>query len=101
MDYSISPTSPYTLSGVPVVIKHLATTRMAKASSDHLQLELPFPALDAIQMDSFIDIENRMCDLKGLGTIEVRIASHVAHPFPFHSPNQVIEEYHSHRTQVL
>src|SRR6266487_570364 len=61
MDHTIWQTSAYSTSSVPVVIKHLTTTRKAKASADYSKLTCPLPALDADQMDSFIDVGNRMC----------------------------------------
>lgn len=55
--------------GVPVVISHLATTRKAKAAAG--DCSIPPPALDARQMDTFIDLGNRLSDLESLQPVEV------------------------------
>jgi hypothetical protein len=53
--------SPYSFSRIPVIIRKLATTRHAADASVTSEESLVRPALDAIQMDSFID--RQICDV--------------------------------------
>ena len=71
MGCSVWTQSGASKSSVPVVTRHLATTKKAKQSADLAKLTCPLPALNAEQMDSFIDIGNRMCDLECLQPLEV------------------------------
>jgi hypothetical protein len=59
----------YSRRGVPVVITRLATTRGAAQETTGSLAVLP--ALDASQMDSFIDVGARMRKLEGLPTRDV------------------------------
>ena len=72
MDNRILSNSNYSVTGCPVVVKHLATTRTALALAESLNQPYPLPGLDDIQMDKFIDISNRMCDLQKLHRCEVK-----------------------------
>lgn len=72
MDNRIVPHSSFSVTGVPVVIKHLATTRTALALAESLNQRFPLPGLDEIQMDGFIDVSNRMHDLRELHQSEVK-----------------------------
>jgi hypothetical protein len=47
---------------VPIVIRHLATTRRAQAAAADSSISIT-SALDARQLDSFIDISSRLSDL--------------------------------------
>jgi hypothetical protein len=71
MDNRIVSNSRFSITGVPVVVKHLATTHAALALAESLNQRFPLPGLDDIQMDSFIDVSNRMCDLQELHRSEV------------------------------
>jgi hypothetical protein len=72
MDNRIVPNSSFSVTGVPVAVKHLATTRTALALAESLNQGFPLPGLDDIQMDSFIDVSNRMRDLQELHRSEVK-----------------------------
>jgi hypothetical protein len=72
MDNRIIPNSTFSVTGVLVVVKHLATTRTALAVAESLNQRFPLPGLDDIQMDSFIDVSNRMHDLQELHRSEVK-----------------------------
>jgi hypothetical protein len=72
MDNRIASNSNFSATGVPVVVKHLATTRTALALAESLNQRFPLPGLDDIQMDGFIDVSNRMIDLQELHRNEVK-----------------------------
>jgi hypothetical protein len=72
MDNWIVSNSSFSITGVPVVVKHLATTRTALAHAESLNQRFPLPGLDDIQMDSFIDVSNRMRHLQELRRSEVK-----------------------------
>jgi hypothetical protein len=72
MDNRIVSNSSFSVTGVPVVVKYLATTRTALARAESLNQRFPLPGLDDIQMDSFIDVSNRMRDLQELHRSEVK-----------------------------
>jgi hypothetical protein len=72
MDNRIVSNSSFSVSCVPVVVKHLATTQTALALAESLHQRFPPPGLDDIQMDSFIDVSNDIHHLQDLSRSEVR-----------------------------
>lgn len=73
MDNLANGSEGFSVSGVPVVISHLATTQKALQLAESSELAFPLPGLNDIQMDGFIDVGNRMCNLGGLKPKEVSL----------------------------
>ena len=73
MDHSIpsDTNAGISISGVPIVIKYLATTQKAYSRAKASSLEYPPPSLDEFQMDIFVDIQSPLPELKGLNSTEV------------------------------
>lgn len=72
MDHSAFTQAGFSVTGVPVVVKHLATTKKALMVAESSNQAFPLPGLDGIQMDGFIDVASRMCKLEKLPRDEVK-----------------------------